>query len=83
MFSHLLANVATARVKRNRPMRPLSAPSGDATAFANNTEIRVRGLRLELSNDNQKRVRQFHCAGASAPQRRSPGAQPLYIDKTW
>ena len=44
-------------VKRERPHRQPIAPMCDDTAFANDVDVRIQGVGLELNDDNKKRVR--------------------------
>ena len=44
-------------MKRERAHRHPIAPMCDDTAFANDVDVRIQGVGLELNDDNKKRVR--------------------------
>ena len=46
-------------MKRERAHRQPIAPMCDDTAFANDVDVRITGVGLELNDDNKKRVRKI------------------------
>ena len=54
--SNLFKKVA---VKRERAHRRPIAPMCDDTAFANDVDVRIQGVGLELNDENKKRVRKI------------------------
>ena len=46
-------------MKRERAHRLPIAPMCDVTAFANDVDVRIQGVGLELNGENKKRVRKI------------------------